>query len=163
MKVIFLDMDGVLNSDAYFDSIRGKNIEGIEDDVDVKTVKMLKKCVDEIGAKVVVTASARYARTGNMLMELLAQNGILADRTPLMKNERGTEIKNYLSTHPDVEDFVILDDEIYDSYDEFLLSKLVKISDQNGRNFGEGLQEKDILEVKRRLGKPKSKNVDYER
>lgn len=163
MKVIFLDMDGVLNSDAYFDSIKGKNVEGIEDDVDVKTVKMLKKCVDEIGAKVVVTASARYARTGKLLMELLAQNGINADRTPLMKNERGVEIRSYLSMHPEVEDFVILDDEIYDSYDEFLLSKLVKISDQNGRNFGEGLQDKDILEIKKRLGKAKVKNDDYER
>ena len=71
MKVIFLDMDGVLNSDAYFDSIKGKNIEGIEDDVDVKTVKMLKKCVDEIGAKVVVTASpAEYI----MLKETKPEN-----------------------------------------------------------------------------------------
>ena len=35
MKVIFLDMDGVLNSDAYFDSIKGKNIEGIEDELKI--------------------------------------------------------------------------------------------------------------------------------
>ena len=163
MKVIFLDMDGVLNSDAYFDKIKNQDIEGIESDVDVKTVRLLKKCVDETGANVVVTASARYRRIGSGLMELLAQNGIHADRTPLIRNERGIEIKKYLSEHPEIEDFVILDDEVYESYDEALLKKLIKISDQNGRNFGEGLQEKDILEIQRRFGKIKNKNDDYER
>ena len=37
------------------------------------------------------------------------------------------EIKKYLSEHPEIEDFVILDDEVYESYDEALLKKLIKI------------------------------------
>lgn len=32
MKVIFLDVDGVLNSDKYIDYVLENNIEGIEED-----------------------------------------------------------------------------------------------------------------------------------
>ena len=35
MKVIFLDIDGVLNSDEYFENINNLNVNGIEKEVDV--------------------------------------------------------------------------------------------------------------------------------
>ncbi len=35
MKVIFLDIDGVLNSDEYFERIKNLNVHGIEEEVDV--------------------------------------------------------------------------------------------------------------------------------
>lgn len=97
MKVIFLDKDGVLNSDEYFDKIEGLDIEGIE-------------------------------------------------------------IKQWLSEHPDTEDFVILDDEIFDSYDEELMKKLIKISNGNGMSFGEGLQRKDINQIIQRLGRKRQRD-----
>lgn len=43
MKVIFLDIDGVLNSDEYFNKIQELNIEGIESQVDIEKIKLLKK------------------------------------------------------------------------------------------------------------------------
>ena len=43
MKVIFLDVDGVLNSDEYFDKIKNVNICGIESEIDVEKIKLLKK------------------------------------------------------------------------------------------------------------------------
>ena len=39
MKVIFLDIDGVLNSDEYFDKIRDLNIQGIQSEIDVEKIK----------------------------------------------------------------------------------------------------------------------------
>ncbi len=155
MKVIFLDKDGVLNSDEYFEKIEEADPKGKECDVDVDKVRLLKQAVDITGAKVVVTASARYTRGGHALMQLLRDYQIFADLTPLIGNERGIEIRKWLSEHPDTEDFVILDDEVFDSYDEELMSKLIKISDGNGRNFGEGLQQKDIDEIIQRLGQRK--------
>lgn len=162
MKVIFLDKDGVLNSDDFFDRADKENSEGAEIDVDIEKVKLLKQALDTTGASVVVTASARYTRSGKALMQLLRDNQIFASLTPLIGNERGTEIKKWLSEHPDTEDFVILDDEIFDSYDDYLMQKLIKISDGNGMSFGEGLLQKDIDEIIKRLGRKRQKE-DEER
>ena len=45
MKVIFLDVDGVLNSDEYIDRTKNQGIQGIERDIDVEKIKLLKKLV----------------------------------------------------------------------------------------------------------------------
>ena len=62
MKVIFLDIDGVLNSDEYFDKIENLNVQGIEREIDVNKIKLLKRAVDETKAKVVLTSSWRYTK-----------------------------------------------------------------------------------------------------
>lgn len=163
MKVIFLDIDGVLNSDEYFDKIENKNIQGIQSEIDVEKIKLLKKAIDKTGAKVVLSSSWRYTRNAQYLRELLASFEIYTDVTPFIQGKRGLEIKQWLSDNKGVEDFVILDDEIFDSYDEELINKLVKISDGNGHNFGEGLLPRDIDEIIRRLGKRKERNEELER
>lgn len=161
MKVIFLDIDGVLNSDEYFDKIKDMNIKGIENDVDVNKIVLLKKSIDETGAKVVLTSSWRYKRKAQELKQLLLNYGILVDCTPYIYNERGIEIKKYLEEHRDVQDFVIIDDEMFDSYDENLIKKLIKISNTNGINFGDGLQPKHIQQIIQKLGR-KEKTIDDE-
>lgn len=158
MKVIFLDVDGVLNSDEYFDKIKNLDIDGIQSEVDVEKIKLLKRTIDETGSKVVLTSSWRYTRNAQELKKLLLEFGISTDSTPFIQNKRGLEIKQYLSEHLDVEDFVIVDDEVFDSYDDELIKKLVKISNGNGHNFGEGLLPKDIDEIIKRLGKNKQNN-----
>ena len=163
MKVIFLDVDGVLNSDEYFDKIRNLDIQGIEREVDIEKIKLLKKAIDKTGAKVVLSSSWRYTKYAQYLKELLSNCDIYVDSTPFIENERGLEIKKWLSDNQDVEDFVILDDEIFDSYDESLIKNLIKISNGNGRNFGEGLLPRDVDEIIKRLGRKKSKNEEIER
>lgn len=160
MKVVFLDVDGVLNSDEYFDKIQEMNVEGIEKEIDVNTIKLLKKGIEETDARVVLSSSWRNTKNGQELKQLLASYQIVVDSTPFIDNVRGIEIKEYLKEHKDIEDFVILDDEIFDSYDEELMKKLIKISDGNGINFGEGLQEKDVKEIIQRLGR--KRQIDRE-
>lgn len=163
MKVIFLDVDGVLNSDEYFDKIRNLDIQGIEREVDIEKIKLLKKAIDKTGAKVVLSSSWRYTKYAQYLKELLSNYDIYVDSTPFIENERGLEIKKWLSDNQDAEDFVILDDEIFDSYDESLIKNLIKTSNGNGRNFGEGLLPRDVDEIIKRLGRKKSKNEEIER
>lgn len=162
MKIIFLDKDGVLNSDEYFDKIKELTIDVglLERDVDIEKLKLLKKATDETGAKIVLTASARYTRGCQPLIQYLENNHMLQGLTPDIDNIRGKEIKQWLSEHPDAEDFVILDDEIFDSYDEELKKKLIKISDGNGINLGEGVQQKDIEQIIERLGKVKKRDEE---
>ena len=158
MKVIFLDIDGVLNSDEYFDKIKNLDIQGIEQEIDIEKIKLLKKAINETGAKVVLSSSWRYTRNGQQLKELLSNYEIYVDSTPLIQNKRGLEIKKWLSEHQCIEDFVILDDEVFDSYDDVLIKKLVKISNGSGHSFGEGLLPRDVNEIIKRLGRKKEKN-----
>ncbi len=74
MKIIFLDIDGVLNSDEYFDKISNLDIQGIEQEIDIEKVKLLKEAINETGAKVVLSSSWRYTRKGQQLKELLKIN-----------------------------------------------------------------------------------------
>ena len=157
MKVIFLDIDGVLNSDEYLDKVKNSDIQGIERDIDVGKVKLLKRAIDETGARVVLSSSWRYTRNARYLKELLANYEIRVNSTPYIQDIRGLEIKKWLSENQGVEDFIILDDEIFDSFDEELIKKLVKVSNGNGRSLGEGLLPKDVDEIIERLGRKKVK------
>ena len=87
----------------------------------------------------------------------MANYGIRVDSTPYIQDKRGLEIKKWLSENQGVEDFLIIDDEIFDSFDEELMKKLVKISNGNGRGLGEGLLPKDVNEIIERLGRKKAK------
>ena len=158
MKAIFLDVDGVLNSDEYFDSVGYSDDDSIENEIDMNKIKLLKEAVDLTDAQVVLSSSWRYTRKAQSLRKLLIENGIMTDVTPFLQNKRGLEIKSWLKNNPDVDDFVILDDEVFDSYDDFLLSKLIKISDSSGNGFGRGLLPKDVDKIVKQLGDNKNKN-----
>ena len=149
MKVIFVDVDGVLNSDDFIDSVKGKQ------DVDIKTVLLLKRAIEETGAKIVMDTSFRYTQSFLKVQEMLLQNGIMFDKTPFIDNERGKEIKQYLSKHKDIEDYILLDDVVFPDFDDELLSHLIKMDDTNTRGIGKGLQEKDVEEIIRRFGRKK--------
>ena len=156
MKVIFCDVDGVLNSDDFIDSVKGKQ------DIDIKTVLLLKRAIEETGAKIVMDTSFRYTQSFLKVQEMLLQNGIMFDKTPFIDNERGKEIKQYLSKHKDIEDYILLDDVVFPDFDDELLNHLIKMDDTNTRGIGKGLQEKDVEEIIRRFGRKKDFK-EYER
>lgn len=132
MKVIFLDVDGVLNSSR--------------DDFSIRLVSeyhfdFLKELVDATDAKIVLSSSWRIGfnsmrRSNQNLIAKLASRGLeIYDFTPIMTGSRGDEIREWLTTHP-VDSFVILDDE--DDMEEFTSTNLVKTDVEVG------LQESDV-------------------
>lgn len=121
MKVIFLDVDGVLNSNAYVDYTSKNNVKGILEEIDPKTIEMLKYALDVTGAQIVVSSSWRNIRKFEQLKELFLRYGIsLGEKTPVLGHERGLEIRQYLKEHADIDQYLILDDDMFDSFDEEL-------------------------------------------
>ena len=129
MKVIFLDVDGVLNNDGYFERTKNEKQNRIE--LDDENIKCLKEIIDLTGAKVVVTSTWKELRIYNELISYLKSFGIeVYDKTVHMSYNRGDEIREYLSTH-EIDNFIILDDEIFKDFNELILH-LVKTDFYNG-------------------------------
>ena len=140
MKVIFLDVDGVLNS-----SQDGFNIK-LETR---RHLVLLKQLVDETGAEIVLSSSWRiYDKTRVFIKKKLEEYGIaLIGFTPDTGESKGKEIKKWLDeTSYHIERFVILDDD--SDMDEYTHAKLVK-TDPNI-----GLQQADIIKAIHLLNKP---------
>lgn len=115
IKVIFLDVDGVLNS---FQTLRRTTWSGCVF-VGSRQMKNLQHIVKTTGAKVVLSSVWRYDRDDpkvnsdflELKAELLRYGIRLHDFTPeLPSAHRGAEIDEWLKAHNEVDGFVILDD-----------------------------------------------------
>lgn len=147
MRVIFLDIDGVLNSRQYD---RCRKFE--EGNIDESRLVLLKQLVDQTGAMIVLSSSWRRHwdprgistdDTGLQLDSLFKRYGmILYDRTPEIDNDRAREIAAWLSDHQRTESFVILDDIKFGWGD--LDEKVVKTDYRIGRGLEQRHVEKAI-------------------
>jgi hypothetical protein len=109
MRVIFLDFDGVIDN---WDSPNGVNAH------------VLKRIIDLTGAIVVETTSNKYSfqrekavgysetRFYKYIKELQKFGVEVHDITPYVGGVKENEIIEYLKNHPEVDEFLILDDEL---------------------------------------------------
>ena len=116
MKVIFLDIDGVLNGhDAYDWDLESKAL------ISQRCVAVFNCIVAYTGAKVVLSSTWRYmVHNGNMdvrgFEQLLRSHGVRCELlgvtcTDEEHDERGNQIKAWLSgKYGDVESYVVIDD-----------------------------------------------------
>lgn len=117
MKVIFLDIDGVMNNDCWLTEQKQKNPEfRFQDFLNPVAVDALNSIVEKSGASVVISSSWRRFFTPVELRELFAKNGFkgtVLDSTPLSKEVRAPKaaaIKEWLAMHPNVQRCVVVDD-----------------------------------------------------
>lgn len=128
MKVIFLDIDGVLNV-----MFPGRDNYGRL--FHPEFVDNLRWIIDETGAKIVMSSTWRFAGLEKMKQMWIDRNlpgeliDITIDCVQLVDDgraefydlvERGHEIQQWLDEHPEVENYVILDDD-----NDFLTSQRV--------------------------------------
>lgn len=103
IKVIFLDIDGVLNCKNTLYFFRG--CFGI----DPYLVRILKRIISATNAKIVLSSTWRL---DDPFREEIKRHGIdFLDITPKLDSIRGEEIKSWLENHPEVEQYIILDDD----------------------------------------------------
>jgi hypothetical protein len=105
MRVLFLDIDGVLNHEdtgIYFED---------------EKVRILNKILTTTDANLVVTSTWRLGATPEEMDALLSSQGVLPGRvigvTPYLDDQRGMEIQEWLKTWTSryqIEKIVILDD-----------------------------------------------------
>jgi hypothetical protein len=95
--VLFLDIDGVLNSTSWAIRTKQRGIWGIDPD----TIPHLQRIVDETGCDIVVSSTWRIGRGAVELREILLKAGMLhpcpvVDRTPGGGGFRGNQIAEWL-------------------------------------------------------------------
>ena len=106
-KIIFLDIDGVLNSMELFDKLEERDMEpfmGI--DVDEDNLEQLRYIVEKTGAQIVLSSSWRHAwhekgpmiRVGRALDQAMASYGlkIISKTKHLHKGNRSLEVKGWM-------------------------------------------------------------------
>ena len=111
MKLIFLDIDGVLNSAT------GK--EPYVSDMEVEKLKLLKKLIDDSGSSgVVITSDRRYSKIDMKhkteafdRFEIYIVGETRRPNQDDLEDNRGKQIVDYLSSSKeDIDRIVILDD-----------------------------------------------------
>lgn len=118
MKLVFLDIDGVLNSDGW---LVGKGtVPGIKL-IDPAATARLQRLCEETGAEIVVSSSWRAICPRHTLAEIFEARGLttrVVGVTPIIPNRRGRgeEIQRWLDTVPatrswSIDGIVIFDDE----------------------------------------------------
>lgn len=149
MKVIFLDVDGVLYSNEYIverTHAIGRKLH-LDERLDDDCINILKQLVDITGAKIVVTSSWKISDL-DILTYRLKQHGVeIYDVTKNYGDERGREIREWLSK-TQVSKYVIIDDDIFKDFDDEQLQYLVQPSMYHGR----ALNETHIAQVLNILG-----------
>ena len=158
MKLIFLDIDGVLNNTQnikkYRLFFRGKRRLL----VDVKPVFYLKKLLNEIekeklNVKIVISSSWRLgtipADWKKLFKHYFNNAEIVKGRTPYLYKDRGIEILELLEIAKEkgdmIDDYIVLDDDIKDIINHINYKKVMKID----RRYG--LTSKNIKEILKKL------------
>lgn len=150
MKIIFLDIDGVLNSEQFFKALyRDKNY-AFKEFCPIACSNLIEILVEIPDVKIVVSSTWRIGRTIQELEDILFNNagvprGTVIGKTSEVRNRRGAQIEDWIKeeTNPVAERFVILDD---DSDMKPYMDRLVRT---NGRH---GLQLEDARRAVRLLG-----------
>ncbi len=151
MKIIFLDIDGVMNSELYYKSVNTKKKNWSR--FDPKAVEMITRLVEEFNARIVISSLWRFAMKKELAQELKV-SGLIKFlhkdwQTPILQpGHRGKEIKMWLDQHPDILEYLILDDDS-DILEEHL-ARFVKTEIHDGIQEEHYYMAREILEVETR-------------
>ena len=147
MKILFLDIDGVLNSREY-DRRRDMNMQT---NIDQSRLPLVKEIIDKTGAKIVLISTQRSHwdrdeslcdEDGIYINSMFSKYGLsIYDKTPDLGllSKRKDEVKAWLAEHAgEVENFVILDDYRFgwDDLSDFYI--------HTNPHYGLGLEEEHV-------------------
>jgi len=151
MKVLFLDIDGVLNNDATTEK-SPDGYTGIDDSL----VERLAKVIKELELTIVLTSTWKddwinKKPDGLYLDAKMEKHDIqILNRTfDTSESKRGSGIRTYLSQN-DIESYVIVDDNDFSDFTDELLDHFVMTNPVTG------LSDADIVAIKKIVKKEKN-------
>lgn len=159
MNIIFLDIDGVLNTER-FQKIQIKNGESSIYDAqfffDPIAMNNLRDLINQTNSHVVISSSWRTSekyyqellynfKQYKLLDRIIGKTPILFKEDGFTQKERGLEIQSYLDNNKNIDNFVIIDDE-----DDLLHleNKLAKCNEYYG--FTKEVKEKALKILQKR-------------
>ena len=146
MKIIFLDVDGVLNNANYTKKCYRKNghkpMSMYCVPFDPYNLKNLAKIVKKTGAKIVLSSTWRIYKSHIYVLEArLAEYGLrIYDKTDDINMIKGAEITEWIKQHRDIENYVVIDDEEYDLSNFIDNKHLVIVDSKYGLTFGDRIK-----------------------
>ena len=148
-KIIFLDIDGVLNSDEYLEALPPVSTE--LDDIDESKVQLLKEIVERTGAQIVLSSSWRKMTHNNdnieignkvykYLIDTLNKYDLsIISETPILNHCRPKEIIAWIDENIGYDRimFVSLDDDYSEErYKEYGIEECLIKTSFYGKNGG---------------------------
>lgn len=143
MKIIFLDIDGVLNCrntfiehylkkkkflKQYDVNSREYRVQSQLMEIDEDKLNLLIELCNITNAYVVVISSWKTLPCFKEVQQVLISKGLPIIGTTIDDCfNRGEGIINYIKTH-NIENYIVIDDDIFSDYNEEILSRLVKTS-----------------------------------
>ena len=126
MNIIFLDIDGVLNCQVFYETRKKSEsiIEHPQDQICTKRIEWLNKLCEDVDAKVVISSTWRHSGL-DYCKDVLKNAGAtfdIIDKTPDLRHEaclRGNEIYFWISRNKELlgcsasefESYAIIDDD----------------------------------------------------
>lgn len=169
MTYIFLDVDGVLNNhDHYFKQHKkyGGRFFAENMPFNPRSLKNLKKIVDETDGQIVLTSSwRRDDKCMTVLKARLLEYGMrIFSSTDFISGRRGTEIHKWLTDNEKIFDMnkdaiIIIDDKLYNIRNIYSEDKIILCSHFEGLNWKKTREA--IKKAKQQLKRKENGNVEY--
>lgn len=150
MNIIFLDVDGVLNSIEYLTQTYKKVKRTLkqEEMLDPICINNLKEIVDKTNARIVIISSWKICDLDILIKVFSNYNLQIYSITKNYGDKRGKEIREWLEKNKDVSNYIILDDDIFKDY-VGLEDKIIQTSMYKGRGLNNSHVEMAIKKLKR--------------
>ena len=160
MKVVFLDMDGVVNNTIGDDfvTLPMLNNDGkvcystLFSGANINPFCQLLSWLQEEDIKIVISSTWRLTMTPELFNEYFKKyfrnyrKDLVVGLTTVSIHpkymHRGTEIKDYLDNHKDINEYIVIDDDIEEIVDTLPQYRVVKINSKTG------LTDRDISKIK---------------
>jgi len=160
MKILFLDIDGVLNSHTDFLEAEhyGHPFNHGYTVISSGKLFLLEHIISETGAKIIISSTWRASFSLENIYNMFKERGFTLPRTCIIGKtnqilvkfstrlfDRSKEISDWLDSHPNVDEYAILDDIEPSYFEDRHKDNLVTTSEYDGLNFPKAEHVIDIL------------------